>query len=255
MAVNGTQHLREWLSAEAGIHAKLLDKMVHLLEDSDVFVLQDLRVLRDAVGLQTVLKPVSAAKIAAALDRSTKGVGPSRHQGASLVRETALPPMAHRSLRRPEAFGAAAAAHAEMGAGKAAYVFALVGGCERHELAILAANELLQATNPVFPVVAMVTPNCSTVSSMQRLQRARITPISVSPVHLGDVNCSGSFRGPPAHFALTFTIFKAFTLTNYSAVLYLDADLAVMRNLDHLLVDLLRDKSGNAQIWTPQQMI
>ena len=71
MAGEDTQQLREWLLVEAGIHTKLLDKMVDLLDDSDVVVLQDLHVLRDTVGLQTIFKPVSAAKIAAALDRSS----------------------------------------------------------------------------------------------------------------------------------------------------------------------------------------
>ena len=71
MAGEDTQQLREWLLVEAGIHTKLLDKMVNLLEDSDVVVLQDLHVLRDTVGLHTIFKPVSAAKIAAALDSSS----------------------------------------------------------------------------------------------------------------------------------------------------------------------------------------
>jgi hypothetical protein len=83
MASSGTQQLREWLLEEAGIHTKLVEKMVELLEESDVLVLQDLHVLRDAVGLHTLFKPVSAAKIAAALDRPAKHV--SVDAGASFT--------------------------------------------------------------------------------------------------------------------------------------------------------------------------
>ena len=91
MAGEDAQQLREWLLVEAGIHTKLLDKMVDLLEDSDVVVLQDLHVLRDTVGLQTIFKPVCAAKnrhivtkIAAMTDNDTH-LGPAvpRRQSAA----------------------------------------------------------------------------------------------------------------------------------------------------------------------------
>ena len=135
----------------------------------------------------------------------------------------------------------------------AAYAFALVGGCARMEVPLLAANDMLQATRPVFPVVAMVTAACWSGPTVRRMVQAHVQPISIEDVRPEQVNCTGKFRGIPQHFVRTYAIFKVFGLTQYAAILYLDTDLAVLFNLDHLLYGLLAASHERAQIWTPQE--
>ena len=134
----------------------------------------------------------------------------------------------------------------------AAYAFALVGGCARQEPQLLAANELLQATRPIFAVTALVTPVCWSEPVLNRMRRRSIAPILINATSRSQVNCTGSFRGPAEHFVLTYAILNMFTLTQFAAILYLDTDLAILSNLDHLLLRLL-SMPPHAQIWTPQQ--
>ena len=135
----------------------------------------------------------------------------------------------------------------------AAYAFALVGGCAKQEAPLLTANELLQATRPTFPVIAMVTPSCWLGPRIRRIRQARMQPIALQAVGAERVNCTGRFRGLPMHFQNTYAIFGMFGLTQYAALLYLDTDLAILSNLDHLLLGLLAAPSDEAQIWTPQE--
>ena len=130
---------------------------------------------------------------------------------------------------------------------RAAYVFSLVGRCDRHIPALLAAATLLTATKPVFPLVAMLTPECHS-SQASRIQFAGIQPILILPPR--NLNCTGSHKRN-GYFAVTFSQYRVFELTQFDAVLLLDSDLAVVRNLDHILLRMLREPRV-AQVRTPQ---
>lgn len=60
--------LHEWLLSCAHLSERIVERTCAVLEDEDVFNVDDLRVLRKLARLKAVLKPVTAAKIAAALD-------------------------------------------------------------------------------------------------------------------------------------------------------------------------------------------
>ena len=125
------------------------------------------------------------------------------------------------------------------------YVFALLG---RHvdaaqRAAVLAAISTLVSTQPVYPISLMLTdayrsdaPLHSALADLGVSSEVYVSPIS-------NVSCFGRRRDSAfgAFTDLSFTKFRLWSLTNWEAVLYLDADVAVVRSLDHLLGRLLAE--------------
>ena len=131
----------------------------------------------------------------------------------------------------------------------ATYVFGLVGACSKdHSATMLAAISLLQRTAPKFPVNAMLSEAPAGYTSL--LHQLAVMGVGVINVtSIMDVNCSNP-NERTLYFFPTYTIFRIWSLVQYDAVLYLDADLAVIRNVDHVLETLLRNPSLD-EIRTP----
>ena len=134
-------------------------------------------------------------------------------------------------------------------AGDAAYSFALFGACgASSELTLLTAVSLLLRTRPIFPVLSLLGETCWAKSALRRrLERLGAVPVLVPEIQ--DVRCAGRRFGPDSkplptdqkqsYFDATYSILSVWNLTAYRAVLALDADLIVMRNLDHVLMAML----------------
>lgn len=130
----------------------------------------------------------------------------------------------------------------------AAYALALFGKCAAaSQVTLLTAAALLHATQPIFPVVAMLGERCWESALPGRLQEQGTMPLRVPEIH--GVKCSGQRYGPGSrrlapdanmsYFDDTYTILAAWNLTQYRAVLVLDSDLLVRRSLDHVLLTML----------------
>ena len=134
-----------------------------------------------------------------------------------------------------------------------AYAFALVGGCERQRVAVLAAADVLRRTRPIFPLLAMLSSDCWEHAHGQTRallsSEGGLVPIRIPSIE--GVRCRGKARRG-GFFSETYSIFAMFTLSQYRAILYLDTDLAVLRNLDHILEDMLESWPLLAQARTPQ---
>ena len=137
-----------------------------------------------------------------------------------------------RDWSAPNASVAVAAANADC----CVYALALVGKpALKYAVMAMATASTLLATSPRFRIKLLMT------SPWWRLPalRARVAAGGVDPVMIDEVsgvrcNRTGSLR--PEYFEPTYTLFAPWNMTRYSFVLYLDSDLAVVRNLDAMLV-------------------
>ena len=134
---------------------------------------------------------------------------------------------------------------------RGAYVFALTGTCSSvHVARTLTAVDVLRATRPWYPVTCMVSEACLTNPALRdALADARLPALPVKPVTaIGCAKSSTRQRGDRGrdsrYFDRTYTKLHVWNLTKYDAVLYLDSDVGVLRNLDHVLHRLLSNSSA-----------
>ena len=131
----------------------------------------------------------------------------------------------------------------------AAYVFALFGACGAGaRLNMLTAIGLLMRTSPIFPVIASLGEQCHALPSLREALAGVGAQVRLQP-ELQGVRCVGRQYGPDSRplsgnvstsfFTPTYSILSAWALTQFRAVLLLDSDLAVRRNLDHVLMAML----------------
>lgn len=131
----------------------------------------------------------------------------------------------------------------------AAYVFALFGACGAGaRLNMLTAIGLLMRTSPIFPVIASLGEQCHALPSLREALAGVGAQVRLQP-ELQGVRCVGRQYGPDSRplsgnvstsfFTPTYSILSAWALTQFRAVLVLDSDLAVRRNLDHVLMAML----------------
>eukprot|EP00967_Tisochrysis_lutea_P144436 scaffold269663_cov37-Tisochrysis_lutea.AAC.2 len=132
----------------------------------------------------------------------------------------------------------------------ASYIFALFGPVERTAglTSLLAAADVLTQTAPKYPINALVSTTWASNPILQReTKRLRI---GLLPVEEWSVSCqAGKGTQRPEYFRPTYSIFHIYNLTQFEFVLYLDTDLAVLHNIDHLLaqevhVEELRTPTG-----------
>ena len=146
-------------------------------------------------------------------------------------------------------------------------MFTLSGACApQHQASMLAAATLLLATKPVYEVVVMLTDACA---EDERLQE-RVSSLGVLPIVLtGQLNatCHGDSYQPGkkeatarianasssiGYYHATYAKLQAWDLVQYSALLSLDNDVAVLTNLDGILDAMLRRHSEIREVRTPQ---
>ena len=135
----------------------------------------------------------------------------------------------------------------------AAFAFALLGACDDvQQASTLASAILLSHTRPSYPTVAVLSPSCrGRLALLDRLRK-----LNVRPIHLGQdgdmpsvgaVKCSGRTRFGGAPFAHTYDKFSIWNLTAWRSILYIDSDVSVLRNMDHVLQAMLdRPTMGHA---------
>ena len=135
---------------------------------------------------------------------------------------------------------------------QAAFVFAILGRhCSLQQQAQgITSISLLQQTNPRYPVLAMLSASCREVAPLRaELQRMGVTPLATHSdlSDIGRRRCVNldSLSAPRMHrgysYAAIYDKMAVWNLTSYSAVLFLDSDLAVLRPLDLVLDQMLRD--------------
>ena len=76
------------------------------------------------------------------------------------------------------------------------------------------------------------------------LQSVSVTPVFVRPILSPQCPTSSKFR-----FAFSYTIFNIWNMTEYDKIMYMDGDLAVLRNMDHLVYEWAT--SGKTELRTP----
>lgn len=151
----------------------------------------------------------------------------------------------------------------------AAYVLAVSGSCAvKYQASMLAAAEMLLATRPAYETVVMLGDECSDNAALA----ARIVRIGAQPLplpHLQNVSCRGpkyvqglhlevqlnsteAKRKGANYFEATYTKLRAWGLTRFRAVLSIDNDVAVLRNLDGLLDTMLLRNDEVRELRTPQ---
>jgi hypothetical protein len=135
---------------------------------------------------------------------------------------------------------------------QAAFVFAILGRhCSLQQQAQgITSISLLQLTRPRYPVLAMLSASCSEVAPLRaELQRMRVTQLA-TPSDLSDIgrrrcvsldSVSASRMHSGYSYSAIYDKMAVWNLTSYSAVLFLDSDLAVLRPLDLVLDQMLRD--------------
>lgn len=132
-----------------------------------------------------------------------------------------------------------------------AYGFALVNGCDHYQQSLLAAATTLMHTQPRHPVLALLTQKCwehAGGAMREQLRGAGLRPVLIETI--SDMKCMGkAARG--GYFTSQYSTLAIFNLTEFRAILMLDTDISVVRNIDHVLDEMLR-RPRLAQIRTPQ---
>ena len=135
---------------------------------------------------------------------------------------------------------------------RGAYAFTLFGACpEATQLSLLASIALLRATSPTFPIVVLATPGCG-AARLPKLHSllATLGVRTTEPLEaVGPVRCSGNFWGEG--YNTSYEKYAIWAAEEYDALLYLDTDLAVLKNMDHVIRDLLAMPEMNAHALTP----
>ena len=132
----------------------------------------------------------------------------------------------------------------------AAYIFSIFGACSsRHQAQLLTSAELLQKTEPKYPIAAMLSPTCWQNESFRHLLDARsITALCVP--RIANISCHGPLqRGN--FFDEHWTKLNVLNLTGLRVAFYLDSDLVVRRNIDHVIRQMF-DSPILAEARTPQ---
>ena len=136
----------------------------------------------------------------------------------------------------------------------AVYAVAVFGTpCElRHQLPLFATVTSLRRTSPRFSVVAMLGGACWEDSRLAAI----LGQLGVHRVHvpiIREVKCSNYNQSvlSSMRWATSYTIANVWGLTRWAAVLFFDSDVAIVRNVDHLLERMLaRPEIGEMK--TPQ---
>ena len=174
------------------------------------------------------------------------GAGAEGRAAEAPAAPTAVPRAARRSQIRAHLRAPAAGASSSDAASDAAYVFALLGQpSHAARTATLAAISLLQATGASFPVVCML----GAAYHRDLWMRAQLAELRVAVrlvTELEGVRCQGPRRhkgleavGFGAFSDASYTKLAAWNLTEFRVVVYLDSDVAVVRNLDHVAREML----------------
>ena len=133
----------------------------------------------------------------------------------------------------------------------AAYVFGLFGETMLSlKASLLAAIGALHATHPRFPTVVMLD-EAAYLREFAMVEYLRSLAVTIHPVALvPNVSCTGS-HAQGGRLAASFSIARVWSLP-YRAVLWLDADAVVLRNLDHLL-EVMMATPDIVELRTPQK--
>ena len=152
---------------------------------------------------------------------------------------------------------------------EAAFVLAVSGSCAvKYQASMLAATAMLLATRPAYETVVMLADECADDAALA----ARIAGLGARPLplpHLQNVSCRGPKYAQGLHlevqlnateakrkggnyFEATYTKLRAWGLTRFRAVLSIDNDVAVLRNLDGLLDTMLLNNDEVRELRTPQ---
>jgi glycogenin glucosyltransferase len=102
---------------------------------------------------------------------------------------------------------------------------------DNYAVGALALYESLRKTSPQYGFVVLLTKLVS-AECEQNLARARISTVRIDK-HLEASATSNQARGH-THWNSTFSKLLMFELVQYEKIVYLDSDMMVLRNLDHL---------------------
>jgi hypothetical protein len=122
-----------------------------------------------------------------------------------------------------------------------AYVFVLWGSsAQRNETfdEVLGAVIALNDTQPVYDIVVLLTEAWAALEwpiAVLHSVGAKVGTVR----NVDSVRCSGRFARGKEYLASSYTIYAIWTLEQYRAVLYMDTDSQVMRNVDHLFQAML----------------
>jgi len=137
---------------------------------------------------------------------------------------------------------------------RAAYAFGILGSCSLQLQAQAHTSiSLLQRTRPSYPVLALLSTNCSAAAPLHaELRRMGVHVLEV-PSELSSIarrRCEARSKPLDARldrrssgysYATIYDKLAIWNLTQYSAVMFLDSDLAVLRPLDHVLDQMLEN--------------
>lgn len=106
---------------------------------------------------------------------------------------------------------------------------------------VLALVNSLRKTNPVYPILCLITPNVS-FASILKLKDAQIT---LQPAELI------LHSGLTTYKRLNFTKLTVFGLEAYEKLVYLDCDMVILENIDELFdkPHMTACKAGNVDNW------
>ena len=124
------------------------------------------------------------------------------------------------------------------GGTRAAFVFSIFGSCSmRQQAQLLTAASILRTQGPQYPLAAMLAPHCwhnHTLRSI--LRREHVTPLCVP--RIANITCYGS-KQRGSYFDEHWTKLNLLNLVGLRVAVYLDSDMVVLRNIDHVISGLL----------------
>merc|ERR1719223_294230 len=159
-----------------------------------------------------------------------------------------------------------------------AYAYWLGGACgASHQLQLVASLRSLLRSRPIFPVLVLLGSACfESKPLMEELDLLRVhtrrsigipgvrckkmrlppsTQLYARPAHLVDSARGSGFGIQPSatasYFDATWSVLEIWNQTQYDALLYMDSDVAVVRNLDHVLKTMLASPALD-EFRTPQ---
>lgn len=114
---------------------------------------------------------------------------------------------------------------------KKAYITLL--STDKYGVAVLALNESLKRVNSKYPLVVLVTDNISK-NLLNILKNRGITLIESKKIKISDEVKNKNSNENSSNWNNTFDKLTIFGLTDYEKLIYLDSDMYIRKNIDHL---------------------
>lgn len=106
-------------------------------------------------------------------------------------------------------------------------------GSDNYLIGILALRYQLKKYQCHYPLIVLITPNLSD-ETIKILDRNNISTILIDQIELSSTIISNNKKNGTDNWNRTFEKLKLFSLKGYEKIVYLDADMLVLDNLDNL---------------------